>query len=67
MLATTKYGTNAVGSLVRFGLLALVPLVALGAVLAHNLNADVQQRYLETSSPRSGSSPFSTPNNLGAG
>ncbi|TMF78274.1 MAG: HAMP domain-containing histidine kinase [Chloroflexi bacterium] len=49
MLATTKYGTNAVGSLVRFGLLALVPLVALGAVLAHNLNADVQQRYLETS------------------
>src|SRR5207249_9144503 len=49
MLATTKYGTDAVGSLVRFGLLALVPLVALGAVLAHNLNADVQQRYLETS------------------
>src|SRR3984893_7307782 len=36
-------------SLVRFGLLALVPVVALGAVLAHVLNADVQQRYLETS------------------
>jgi signal transduction histidine kinase len=29
-------------------LLALVPVVALGAVLAHELNADVQQRYLET-------------------
>lgn len=36
------------GSLVRFGLLALVPVVALGAVLAHELNVDVQQRYLET-------------------
>jgi hypothetical protein len=48
MLDTTKYGPNALGSLVRFGLLALVPLIALGAVLAHELNADVQQRYLET-------------------
>jgi len=45
---TTKYGPNALGSLVRFGLLALVPLIALGGVLAHELNADVQQRYLET-------------------
>ena len=36
------------GSLVRFGLLALVPVVGLGAVLAHVLNSDVQQRYLET-------------------
>jgi signal transduction histidine kinase len=36
------------GSLVRFGLLALVPVVALGGVLAHVLNADVQQRYLDT-------------------
>lgn len=33
----------------RFGLLALVPVVALGAVLARELNADIQQRYLETS------------------
>jgi hypothetical protein len=48
MLDTTKYGPNALGSLVRFGLLALVPLIALGAVLAHELNDDVQQRYLET-------------------
>jgi len=48
MLGTTKYGPNAVGSLVRFGLLALVPVLALGAVLAHELNVDVQQRYLET-------------------
>lgn len=46
---TTRYGQGAVGSLVRFGLLALVPVVVLGAVLAHVLNADVQQRYLETS------------------
>jgi signal transduction histidine kinase len=30
-------------------LLALVPVVVLGAVLAHVLNADVQQRYLDTS------------------
>jgi signal transduction histidine kinase len=49
MVATTKIGPGAVGSLVPFGLLALVPVVALGAVLAHVLNADVQQRYLETS------------------
>lgn len=49
MFATTKYGPSAIGSLVRFGLLALVPVVALGAVLAHVLNADVQQRYLESS------------------
>lgn len=32
----------------RFGLLALVPVIALGAVLARELNADIQQRYLET-------------------
>lgn len=37
------------GSLVRFGLLALVPVVALGAILAHVLNADVQQRYIDAS------------------
>ena len=37
------------GSLVRFGLLALVPVVVLGAVLARELNADIQQRYIETS------------------
>ena len=49
MLATTKYGLSGIGSLVRFGLLALVPVVALGAVLAHELNADVQRRYLDTS------------------
>ncbi len=48
MLATTKYGFNPFGSLIRFGLLAFVPVVALGAVLAHELNVDVQQRYLET-------------------
>ncbi len=48
MLATTRLGPGALGSLVRFGLLALVPVVALGVVLGHVLNADVQQRYLET-------------------
>src|SRR6184192_4558055 len=48
MLATTKYGLSGMGSLVRFVLLALVPVVALGAVLAHELNADVQRRYLDT-------------------
>jgi hypothetical protein len=30
-------------------LLALVPVVALGVVLAHVLNSDIQQRYLDTS------------------
>ena len=49
MLTTTKYGFNPLGSLLRFGLLALIPVIALGAVLARELNADVQQRYLETS------------------
>src|SRR5579872_6564218 len=34
--------------LVRFGVLALIPVIALGAVLAHALNSDVQQRYLDT-------------------
>lgn len=33
--------------LLRFGLLALVPVVLLGAVLARELNADIQQRYLD--------------------
>lgn len=45
---TTRYGPGAIGSLVRFGLLALVPVVVLGGVLAHVLNADIQQRYLDT-------------------
>jgi signal transduction histidine kinase len=50
MLATTKTNRlGAVGTLVRFGLLALVPVVLLGAVLAAELNADVQQRYLDSS------------------
>jgi len=35
--------------LVRFGVLALLPVVALGGVLAHLLNTDVQQRYLDSS------------------
>ena len=49
MHATTKRKRlGAVGTLVRFGLLALVPVVALGAVLAAELNADVKQRYLDS-------------------
>ena len=48
MLGTSNFGPSALGSLLRFGLLALVPVVALGAVLGHELNADVQQRSLET-------------------
>lgn len=35
-------------SLFRFGLLALVPVVALGLVLGQELNSDLQQRYLES-------------------
>ena len=34
--------------LLRFGLLALVPVVALGAAIAQELNADIQGRYLAT-------------------
>ena len=49
MLAATKNKRlGIVGTLVRFGLLALVPVVALGAVLAAELNADVQRRYLDS-------------------
>ena len=49
MLATTKNRPSALGSLVRFGLLALVPVVALGFVLAREVNVDIQQRYLDSS------------------
>jgi signal transduction histidine kinase len=35
--------------LVRFGVIALAPVLVLGVVLARALNSDVQQRYLETS------------------
>jgi signal transduction histidine kinase len=48
MLATKTSGLSSTATLVRFALLALVPVVALGAVLAYELNVDVQQRYLET-------------------
>ncbi len=48
----SKLRSSSLGALARFGLLALVPVVALGAILAHELNVDVQQRYLE--SARSG-------------
>ena len=34
--------------LLRFGVLALVPVIALGAILGHALNSDVQQRYLDS-------------------
>ncbi|HET7466448.1 MAG TPA: HAMP domain-containing sensor histidine kinase [Candidatus Dormibacteraeota bacterium] len=34
--------------LIRFGLLALVPVVALGVVIAQELSADIQQRYLQS-------------------
>ena len=49
MLAATKSRrSETLVPLLRFGLLALVPVVALGAVLAHELNVDLQQRYLDT-------------------
>jgi signal transduction histidine kinase len=48
MLATSRLGSGSFAALARFGLLALVPVLALGAVLAHELNVDVQQRYLDT-------------------
>src|SRR5207247_3223541 len=44
MLATTKNRTSAMGSLVRFGLLALLPDVALGFVLAREVKVDIQKR-----------------------
>jgi signal transduction histidine kinase len=48
MPATKHLGPNSLGALARFGLLALVPVVALGAVLVHELNVDIQQRYLDS-------------------
>jgi signal transduction histidine kinase len=48
MPGTKHLGPNSLGALARFGLLALVPVVALGAILARELNVDVQQRYLES-------------------
>jgi signal transduction histidine kinase len=49
MLAATKTRRReTLVPLLRFGLLALIPVVALGAVLAHELNVDIQQRYLDT-------------------
>ena len=49
MLAATKSRRReTLVPLLRFGMLALVPVVALGAVLAHELNVDIQQRYLDT-------------------
>ena len=47
--AATVHQPRPAGSLLRFGLLAVVPLVALGVVLAHELNSDVQQRYIDSS------------------
>ncbi len=47
--ATSSFRPMSIGALARFGLLALVPVVALGAVLAYQLNVDVQQRYLDSS------------------
>ena len=48
MLSTSKALPNSLGTLARFGLLALLPVVVLGAVLARELSSDVQQRYLES-------------------
>lgn len=48
MPATTTFSPISRSALVRFGLLALVPAIALGAVLAHELNADIQQRYIDS-------------------
>jgi signal transduction histidine kinase len=48
MPATRPLRTNSLGALARFGLLALVPVVALGAILGRELNVDVQQRYLDS-------------------
>ena len=46
--ATRKLGPNSLGVLARFGLLALVPVVALGAVLGYQLNAGVKQQHLDS-------------------
>ncbi|HEX9362978.1 MAG TPA: HAMP domain-containing sensor histidine kinase [Candidatus Dormibacteraeota bacterium] len=46
--ATKQLGPNSLGALARFGLLALVPVVALGFVIGREVNLDVQQRYLDS-------------------
>ena len=48
MLDATRQRSAGFRSLLRFGLLALVPVVALGVVLAHEVSLDVQQRYLDS-------------------
>ena len=47
--ATRSLRPNSLGALARFGMLALVPVVALALVIGRELNLDVQQRYLEQS------------------
>ncbi|HEX2682219.1 MAG TPA: HAMP domain-containing sensor histidine kinase [Candidatus Dormibacteraeota bacterium] len=73
MLATTKKPQSPFGTLIRFGLLALVPVIALGILLAYELSVDVQQRYLDSSQTSAilitqvGIQPLLTPAQLGNG
>lgn len=46
---TLRIKNESVLGLIRFGLLALVPVVALGVVIAQELNSGIQQRYLASS------------------
>src|SRR5690348_13943264 len=46
--ATPRKRNDSLRALLRFGLLAIVPVVALGLVIAEELNSDIQQRYIAT-------------------
>jgi signal transduction histidine kinase len=73
MHATTKQPQSPFGTLLRFGLLALVPVIGLGVLLAYELSVDVQQRYIDSTRSTAtlittvGIQPLLTPSQLASG
>lgn len=71
--ATLRIKNESVLGLIRFGLLALLPVVALGLVIGQQLNAGIQQRYLASARNtgtlivQAGVQPLLTPQELADG
>ena len=71
--ATVRIKNESVLGLIRFGLLALLPVVALGVVIGQQLNASIQQRSLESARTsatlivQAGVQPLLTPQELANG